>query len=362
MMAEHPGNGRAHRADAARTPRAARTKVADLVLSGGGVKGIGLVGAVVALMEGGYRVGRVSGTSAGSLVGAVVAAAAHGEQLSGAQLKEIALSVPYHKFLDPVPAAHIPVLGMAWTALQGQGLYRGDFAHDWVESELDNLGVRTFGDLGIDDPDLPPEQCYKLVVTVADVTRGHLVRLPWDYRRFYGLDPDEQPVADAVRASMAIPFFFRPVAITSTAGLTSTLIDGGLLSNFPMYSLDRIDGKPPRWPSFGITVMTKNPAQGDSEPGLAPLIHVPGAPQLLEAIINTALLGHDQTYLSQPSVAERTIAVDSTDIGYLNFNISRADSEKLYGKGYAAGQKFLATWNWPAYLQRFHPESAAGAR
>jgi NTE family protein len=349
MLREHPGF--------------ARIKVADLVLSGGGVKGIGLVGAVVALIEGGYRVGRISGTSAGSLVGAVGAAAAHGEQLSGAQLTEIALSVPYHKFLDPVPAAKVPVLGMAWAALRGQGLYRGDFVHDWVESELNNLGVRTFGDLGIDDPDLPPEQRYRLVVTISDVTRGHLVRLPWDYRRLHGLNPDEQPVADAMRASMAIPFFFRPATITSTAGLTSTLIDGGLLSNFPMYSLDRTDGKPPRWPSFGITVMTKNPAQGDGDPapGLAPLIHVPGAPQLLEAIINTALLGHDQTYLSQPSVAERTIAVDSTDIGYLNFNISRADSEKLYDKGYAAGQKFLTTWNWPAYLQRFHAESAARA-
>ena len=35
----------------------------DLVLSGGGVKGIGLVGAVVALMEAGYHAQRVSGTS-----------------------------------------------------------------------------------------------------------------------------------------------------------------------------------------------------------------------------------------------------------------------------------------------------------
>src|SRR5580693_6491654 len=52
-----------------------RSKDADLVLSGGGVKGIGLIGAVVALMDAGYRIHRVSGTSAGSIVGAIVAAA-----------------------------------------------------------------------------------------------------------------------------------------------------------------------------------------------------------------------------------------------------------------------------------------------
>jgi NTE family protein len=336
--------------------RSRRIKRADLVLSGGGVKGIGLVGAVVALTDAGYRIRRISGTSAGSLVGAVVAAGA--DQLSGADLQNLAMSLPYHKFLDPDPVAHLPLLGMAWQALRGRGLYRGDFIRDWVASELDNFGVRTFGDLAMADDELPPEQRYRLVVTVADVTRGQLVRLPWDYRRLYGLDPDEQSVADAVRASMAIPFFFRPVTITATSGVTSTLIDGGLLSNFPMYSLDRIDGKPPRWPSFGITVTAQRPAQGDddSEPGLEPLIDLPGAPKLLTGLINTALLGHDQTYLSQPSVAARTIAVDSSGIGYLNFNISPAEREALYANGYQSAQEFLTKWDWPAYLRQFHPQ------
>jgi hypothetical protein len=46
-------------------------KPIDLVLAGGGVKGIGLVGAVVKLMDAGYRPYRVAGTSAGSVVGAM---------------------------------------------------------------------------------------------------------------------------------------------------------------------------------------------------------------------------------------------------------------------------------------------------
>jgi len=51
--------------------------------------------------------------------------------------------------------------------------------------------------------------------------------------------------------------------------------------------------------------------------------------------------------------------VDSSGIGYLNFNISHVDREKLYDKGYEAAQTFLTSWNWPAHLKRFHPESAA---
>ena len=49
-------------------------KKADLVLEGGGVKGIALVGAAVALAEDGYRFERVAGSSAGALVGAIIVA------------------------------------------------------------------------------------------------------------------------------------------------------------------------------------------------------------------------------------------------------------------------------------------------
>jgi NTE family protein len=326
---------------------------ADLVLSGGGVKGIGLVGAVVALMEAGYRPQRVSGTSAGSIVGAVVAAASMGDQLGPEDVKELALQLDYHKFTDPGPVERLPLFGPSLAVLRGTGIYKGDYAHDWVRGQLNNLGVHTFGDLAIHDDSLPPERRYKLVVTVADVTTGQLVRLPWDYRRVYGLDPDDQPVADAVRASMAIPFFFRPVTLTGSTGLRSTLVDGGILSNFPVDSLDRADGRTPRWPSFGVTVLPNLPEGNDKViPALAPL-RMLGAPHLLEGVITTALVGRDQAYLNEPWVNARTIRVDSTDVGFLDFDISDNEIEALYAKGYAAAKKFLSTWDWNAYLKRF---------
>jgi NTE family protein len=332
-------------------PRTA--KRADLVLSGGGVKGVGLVGGVVALLDAGYAPQRVSGTSAGSIVGAVVAAAAQAGELSGAQVKDLALQLDYRKFTDPGTLERIPVLGPSLALVRGNGIYRGDYARDWVRDQLAGLGVITFGDLAVDDPELPPEQRYRLVVTVADVTTGQLVRLPWDYRRVYGLDPDEQSVADAVRASMSIPFFFRPVTLTSAAGLTSTLMDGGLLSNFPIDSLDRHDGKRPRWPSFGVTVMPNLPQGNDKVIPALDLLRPFGPSQLLEDVITTVLVGRDQAYLNQPWVSARTIRVDSTDVGFLDFDISDADVEALYAKGYSAGQEFLATWDWADYLRRF---------
>lgn len=330
------------------------TQRADLVLSGGGVKGIGLVGAAVALADAGYAVQRISGTSAGSLVGAILAAATHGNQLSGEQLQELALNVPYQKFRDSGRIESIPLLGPTWGLLRETGIYRGDFAHQWIRGELENLGVSTFGDLAIVDDELPPEQRYRLVVTVADLTTAQLVRLPWDYERVYGLDPDEQLVADAVRASMAIPFLFQPVTLTDADGKDHTLVDGGVLSNFPIDSFDRRDGRVPRWPTFGVTVLPYLPTPSIDQliPGLGPLRNLHG-PTFVESLLTTMLVGHDQAHLSLPWVKARAIQVDSDAVGVLDFDISRKKAKSLYDNGYAAATEFLSTWDWTAYLDRF---------
>jgi NTE family protein len=330
--------------------KADQPKFVDLVLSGGGVKFIGLVGAVVALMDAGYSIKRVSGVSAGSVVAAILAAGSNDGQLTGGQVKELAFSVPLGKWRDAGP---VPYLGAAWGLLTETSMYRGDVAYDWIRSELKNLGVTSFGDLMLDEGHLVEGLRSKLVVTVADLTAAQLVRLPWDYGRLYGLDPDEQLVAEAVRASMAIPFFYRPVKLTGASGATSTLVDGGVLSNFPIDTFDRPDRKPPRWPTFGITVLPR-PTEGIGAvmPALKPLRFFEQT-ALLESLLTTMLAGHDQAHLSQPWVAARAIVVESTNVGVLDFDAPRGRLEELYDNGYAAAQAFLSTWDWAAYLDRF---------
>jgi NTE family protein len=301
-------------------------------------------------MDAGYSIKRVSGVSAGSVVAAILAAGSNGGQLTGEEVKELAFSVPLHKWRDAGP---VPYLGAAWGLVRDTSMYRGDAAYDWIRSELKNLGVTSFGDLVVDGDHLVAGPHYKLVVTVADLTAAQLVRLPWDYPRLYGLDPDEQLVADAVRASMAIPFFYRPVKLTGASGSTSTLVDGGVLSNFPIDTFDRPDRKPPRWPTFGITVLPR-PTEGLGAvmPALKPL-RLFEQTALLESLLTTMLAGHDQTHLSKPWVSARAILVESANVGVLDFDAPRGRLEELYDSGYAAAQLFLSTWDWLAYLDRF---------
>jgi NTE family protein len=311
---------------------------ADLVLEGGGVKGLGTVGAVMGLLDAGWTFPRVAGTSVGALAAAFAAAGA-----DSAVFREVLGRLDLRKIPDRrVP---LPLVSEGVSLALGHGAYAGDWIHRWLTDELDKLGVRTFADLGRDDPDddpalLIPEHRYGLVVMATDVTNGRLLRLPWDYPMF-GLDPDEQRVADAVRMSMSIPFYFDPCTLRNpVTGDEATIVDGGVLSNFAIEIFDRTDGREPRWPTFGVRLLPDLPAGlGD----LVPFFGLPMFPavRLLEQVVATALVGRDQTHLERPGVRERTMTVDTKGTAITEFGIGPVERAELVARGEQTAREFL---------------------
>jgi NTE family protein len=327
-------------------------KRADLVLEGAGVKGVGLVGAVSTLAEVGYQFPRVAGTSAGAVVGAyVVALQQAGEPLS--RLEDIARSLNYAKMRDrgvlgraAGPLSRV-VDGLS-LAFDG-GVFEGDYLRAWVAGSLADLGVRTFGDLRVADEDssLPPEQRYSLVVMASDVSGKRLVRWPWDYR-LYGLDPDEQSVADAVRASASIPFFFEPVTLRSRdeSGNTvvSTMVDGSVLSNFPIAMFDRTDTLPPRWPTFGVRLSMRRDGRVSTH-------EVRGTVSLALSLVETMLEACDAQHIDDPCVQARSVFVDTSGVSPVDFGISEEQQELLLAAGREATVGFLQDWDFAGYLR-----------
>ena len=310
---------------------------ADLVLEGGGVKGIGLVGAALVLAEHDHVFPRVAGTSAGAIVASLIAAhQVAGRPLSG--LETIMNSVEYQRFQDETFLEHLtrPVGEIAELMLH-MGIAKGDYLVEWLGNVLDDLGVRTFADLRIADDDdpgtaLPPEQRYRLVVHTSDISRGSLVRLPWDYHH-YGQDPDTALVVDAVRASMSIPFFFRPVTVHTPTG-KSTWVDGGMLSNFPITVFDRTDGKPARWPTWGVklsarpaSVQVDHPADNTFEVAIS--------------CLRTLVSGWDRYHLDDEGATARTIFVDTAKISSIDFGITPDQQHLLFRNGRKAAKWFL---------------------
>lgn len=323
---------------------------ADLVLEGGGVLGIGHVGAISVLENAGYSFPRVAGTSAGSIVGALVAAG-----MRSPRITDIMASLDYRRFADRSVLDRVPVGGPLLSLLMDDGVFEGDHLREWLGNLLvDECGVETFGDLAIDDADssLPPERRFRLVVTATDVTRGELVYFPWDYERTYGLEPGRQRVVDAVRASMSIPFFYEPVTLAGSGETSSTLVDGGVLSNFPIDIFDRTDGLPPRWPTFGVKLLPLLPVDAAKLLPIAGLFkHGPVA--LAASLAMTTIVGRDQAHLAKPWVKVRTMQVDSAGVNPIDFWISRAQATALFENGQAAATRFLEEWDWEGYLATF---------
>jgi NTE family protein len=311
---------------------------ADLVLEGGGVKGLGLVGAVLQLAETGYTFRRVAGASAGAIVATLIAALqAKGRPV--AQLQDILATIDYTKFESGDNPLARAASGLR--LVEHQGLYTGDYLRSWLGGRLEEIGVSTFGDLAITDDRLPPECRYSLVLMVSDITRGRSVRLPWQYSE-YGLPADDQSLVDAVRASMSIPFFFTPERVDAGPAVvdgqpvpaqTCTWVDGGLLDNFPVdvFAIDADNPVPGRWPTIGVKLSARGPRPPLKSDGV-----VSEAKAILETLVDNA----DRYYVS-PTDAQRTIFVDHGTVSTTDFGITGPQQAMLLANGRAAAQAFL---------------------
>jgi NTE family protein len=322
--------------------------VADLVLEGGGVKGIGLVGAVAVLEESGYDFHRVAGTSAGSIVGSLLAAG-----MPSAELVEVMSALDYGKFEDRTRLDRWlgPVPALLW----GKGLNRGHHLETWLAGHLARHGVRDFGDLRRSDPELARDRDYRLVVMTSDISNGRLRRLPWDYPvlGYTQQQTDAVPVVSAVRASMSIPFFYTPVVVREPAtGHRVTMVDGGMLSNFPVDTFDVPAGQVPRWPTFGIKLSARPGSQ-------TVRFRTDRDVDFVKAMIGTMTGFYDQMHIDDPAVLARTIFVDTFGVKATDFDLDRETATRLYDNGRRAATEFLARWSFEDYVARFRTPAAS---
>lgn len=314
----------------------------DVVLEGGGVKGIALVGAVDVLEEHGYQVQRVAGTSAGAIVGALIAAG-----LTADERREIMLSLDYARFQDASLIDRLPG-GRLLSLLTQQGMYEGTYLRSWLADVLSDRGIATFADLRCDDADASPSSGYpsRLVVMASDITHGRLRCLPTDYPSLGCDDPGAVAVADAVRASMSIPFFYEPVRLRGRDGKKITLVDGGMLSNFPVSVFDREDGRAPRWPTFGIKLSARAGDQVRRFEG-------DRLTSMVKAMVGTMTSFYDQLHLDEPSVLARTVFVDTFGVKATEFDLDEATRDRLYANGRSAAEKFLQSWDFSTYVEKY---------
>lgn len=158
-----------------------------IVLSGGGIRGIAHLGVLKALINAGIKFSHISGTSAGSIVGAFYAAGIDPEEAL-----EIFIKTSLLRFIRPAVGS-LGLIGIEHTSQ----LLKTYFPDDRIEA----LKI-------------------PLTIAVTNFSEGKLEYFT------------EGPLIKAIQASCCLPGIFRPIMIGE-----QMYMDGGILNNFPVEPL-----------------------------------------------------------------------------------------------------------------------------
>lgn len=162
-----------------------------MALGGGGARGISHLGVLQALIEEGYQIKAIAGTSAGGIFGALFAAGYHPQEIRR-RIESIDQTKLFGRF---------PTEGPALLGFSGM-----------VDVLKDFLGERTFDELD-----------FPFLVTAVDVKTGKEVYLR------------NGRVIDALLATMAIPGIFPPRPLYEML-----LVDGGVVGSVPVQAARRL--------------------------------------------------------------------------------------------------------------------------
>lgn len=275
------------------------------VFEGGGVKGIAYIGALKALADRGFHPFRVAGTSVGAIISSLIACG-----YSPEELKKIMFELDFEKLKGKNNYSRIKGIGPLINMLVSKGMY----SITPLEKELEELylakGKSKFIDLKRGDD-------YILKVVVTDLTSRKIVVIPNDLKR-YSIDPDAFPIAKGVAMSSCMPFFYQPMKL-----LKNLVIDGGVVSNFPLW----IFNKSEKLPTIGFNLYSKKDKINHRSPFL----------DYIASVISSGQINKYRTVSDQIKI----ININTFNIKTMDFKISAKDKHRLYISGYASAMKFL---------------------
>jgi NTE family protein len=292
----------------------------NLVFQGGGVRGIAYAGAL-STMPSYCKINAVAGTSAGSIVAALLAIGKRDE------LKEIMEQRELYDLLDSADMERAHQLARVWSralflfsqsnkrfgrirlgvfmlrhwgilnkhfsnAWQSKGIHKSTKIRSWLDKVLEGKGFDQLAD-GIED----------LKIVAADISQRKYVV----YDKTYG----SKSIAEAVHASISIPIFFLPF----TSG-PMHLVDGGILSNYPSYLF-----KNGAYPTVGLRLMD-----------LQPPSRIESTWDYCKGLILTMAEAHDKERGTPPRC--KTFLINTPeDIPSTKFKLSTVDVNRLYHAG-----------------------------
>lgn len=253
------------------------------------------------------------------------------------------------------------------------GINPGDEFEKWVSGILAEKNIHNLNDLrahvakipkggfksvspeqGVDLDDLnsPVLENFLSIVT-SDLTNQMKVEFPRMWSLYWD-DASKVNPSFFVRASMAVPVFFKPFIVKDIApdrvlpawgkfiGVENQtaipeitrFVDGGMLSNFPINVFFNPKVAKPRLPTFGIRLNDSDP--NETKQQYTTLGGFAGA------MISTLRSHYDKEFLLKNADFNRTVgSIDVHGVNWLNFNLTDQEKLDLFRRGAEAAAIFF---------------------
>jgi NTE family protein len=158
--------------------------------------------------------------------------------------------------------------------------------------------------------------------------------------------------------SMSIPLFFVPVRFSRPPEPKHNLVDGGMLSNFPIWMFDDSPNKIPEWPTFGFRLHSDPPSKPLSEQLPLPIPRDSSLGRFVDfadSMVETMIKAHDRFQVDQMSSHSRarTITIEAGSVSGTNFALSPDEKRDLVQRGRIATEQFLDSFSFEDYLLNF---------
>lgn len=301
----------------------------NLVFEGGGILGVAFIGTYQSIDEHGFKVERCGGTSAGAIFASLV--------IAGYKPKEmlnIMKNTDFSKLLKKTPYSRIPFLGKGMSLLFKKGIYDYKPIEKWVEEMLAKKGIKTFNDVTANGQS-------RLKVIAADITSRNLLILPED-AGVLGIEPSDLKIAKAVAMSVAIPLIFTPIVIEKD-GIRHFVVDGGLMSSFPIWVFDVEDT--PKYPTLGIKI--KDEISNAQKGKIALLAY-------LKDLFNATYLREETSFLSKEKIVDVITINYDNSIKAMDFGIKKDRLDYLYRCGLNSTNDFLSDFKKLKSIKRLN--------
>ncbi len=294
--------------------------IKNLAIKGGGIKGIAYVGAINALDSAKLFKGiqRVAGTSAGSLMALMVSCG-----YSASQIEELMFSLDFKKLSSGTNPLRL---------LTKYGVHSGDYLLSYIEHVVEKsphglLAKSTFADM-------QRAGCRELYVFAMDINAQSIVEFS------YNSTPDVC-VAEAIRASMSIPIYYKAWQFSNSKPNNHIFVDGGITFNYPLDFFDHTNFSDnpdePNNESIGLYLTSKNPAPPSqlkyNEPGEF-------IKQLFEAFTDAQDIVEDEDTVHH----SHTIFIDDFNLSGTDFNLTHEEVMKLIESGKNSTIEFLESY------------------